>query len=67
VKLRRGRPGDVEVGDAHTWHRWLALDLAKLSDGFSLTVRWLHEDGCGARVSVAARIAQWRLVFRAGS
>jgi hypothetical protein len=38
VELQRGRAGAVEVGDAHTWHQWLALDLAKLPDGLSSTM-----------------------------
>jgi hypothetical protein len=67
VKLRRGRVGDVEVGDAHTWHRRLSLDLAKLPDGFSSTARRLLEDGGSARVSAAARKARWRLGFWVGS
>jgi hypothetical protein len=33
--LRRGLPGDVEVGDANQGHRWLAPVLVKLPSNFT--------------------------------
>jgi hypothetical protein len=68
VELRRGREGAVEVGDAHTWHLRLALNLAKLPDGFPSTVRW-RDDGGGAELGLGWRgaVVQWRLGFRVGA
>jgi hypothetical protein len=68
VELQRGRAGAVEVGDVHTRHRRLALNLAKLPDGFPSTVR-RRDDGGGARLGLGWRgaVARWRLGFRVGA
>jgi hypothetical protein len=56
AELWRDRAGAVEVGDAHTWHQRLALDLANLSDGFPSTVR--RDDGGCAQLGLGWRSAE---------
>jgi hypothetical protein len=67
VELRRGLPGDVEVGDENEGHRRLAPDLAKLSR-CSLTAKRRRRDDLKAAAvlgfRVAAREARWRLGFQ---